>query len=130
MPKPQFKTLGFALAYYISHNPARAKYKNILEPDGGTKPYEQDFDGDSPNDIWAEICRSIHKVMKHETIQARKIFWLRNAGDRTEHLSIEDIAAKMGMPKEWVSRHLRDINESIENDLIRKGIVEPRNEAA
>jgi DNA-binding transcriptional ArsR family regulator len=130
MHQPKFKSLGFALAFYISHNPARAKYKNLLEPEGGTKPYSQDFSGDSPLDLWAEICRSIHKILKAETFQARKIFWLRNAGDRSGHLSIEDIAKEMGMPPRFVARHLRDINDTIEDDLIRKGIVEPREDEA
>lgn len=126
MSEPRFKSLGFALNYFISHNPARAKYRNILEPEGGSRPSAQDFSGDSPNDVWADICRSIHKVMKCESLEVRRMFWLRNAGDRSAHLSISEIAVKMGLDPKYVGKTLRRVGEDIENDLIRKGLVEPR----
>lgn len=127
MQQPRFKSLGFALAYFISHNPARAKYRNILEPEGGSSSTSaEDGSGDSSLDLWADICKSIHKIMKCEGMEARRIFWLRNAGDRTWQSAPADIAHMMRLDKRYVSRTLRRISEAIEDDLIRKGLVEPR----
>lgn len=123
-----FKSVGFALAFYISKNPARAKYFNLLEPERGSRPSAQDFTYESPLDLWVEVGKTVHKIMRGLPWEARKIFWLRNAGDRTKQWPKEDIARELGLPAYAVGKWLKTINEELESDLIRKGLIAPKDD--
>lgn len=123
---PPFTSLGQALSFYNLYNPARAKSVNINEKDrGGTDP--ESLKGHYPPDVWASTALAIKAVLKDKSIEARRIFYLRDIGDRSEaQKSKEEIAQILGISLSKVKKQLYKIYDELEDELKRRELLMPQ----
>jgi hypothetical protein len=118
---PLFATVYHALNTFIACNPARARYFNLQEPEGGCKPDFAQFSGEHPHDVWAAICWAIKKVLKDCTRQeqiAFKLYFLKMA---PEDQGRAEIAKTVGI-SENVFRWQK---KKLEEYLIRRRLIAP-----
>ena len=119
-----FNSVGQALAFLNSQNPARQRFPNLLEPEFGNC-YHDDFSGQSPRDLWASVAAAVHQTLKDLPWESRRVWILRNRGDATGQLSIEEIAVEAGRPIRQIYRILKEVREELESELFRRGLLNP-----
>lgn len=121
-----FNSLGHALSFLNENNPARSKSVNLLEPDRGPRPTFEDFSGRSPRDLWAGVLFAVGRALRYQNADRREAWTLRNIGSRQQHLAAEEIAERLGSSTSWVYSALREINDDLEQELVFRGYLEPR----
>lgn len=124
--KCPFKSVGHALSYYNLQNPARARYVNFFEIERFQKAPAEDFSGESPRDIWAAIVLAIGRTVNGLDSDRYWAFIWRNVGDRAQQLSVEEIAGRLGRSPRTIRRYLRETTDDLEDELIRRELVPPR----
>jgi hypothetical protein len=120
-----FKSVGQALHFLATNNPARQRFPNLLEPEFGNC-YDDDFSGRSPRDIWASVAAAVYSVLKDQGWESRRVWVLRNRGDSENQLSVEEIALEMGRSKHQIYRILKEVREELESELFRRGLLDPQ----
>lgn len=123
-----FKTVGQALSFLNENNPTRARPYNYAEPEAGKRPRAEDFSGESPQDIWASILYAVDYTLRGRTANEIFIFTARNIGDRTNHLSVEDIASRVRYSPYKVRKILRQIIDELETELKRRELLPRENQ--
>lgn len=122
--KVKFRTVGQAVNWYNSCNPARQHYTNFFEPEShGGGVVVEDFSGDSPKDIHASIGRAIKRALKCQRPRAIEAWALRNSGDRDRQLHPADIAKRLGCGVRLVFSYLAEIDSDLEHELIRRQLL-------
>lgn len=122
-PSAPFRNVGHALGFYNAHNPARAKYFYIIEPERGEQEFYTDYCGHAPSDLWASITLGIKKVLADCNSTEVFVFAARNFGDRQSQLSIDDIAKKIGQSRRNVWRILNRIYDRLDSELKRRDLI-------
>jgi hypothetical protein len=123
--KAPFSSVGKAIGYYNTKNPARAKSINLLEPGSGQKPQNEDFSGMSEGDIFNSLLWAIIRVQKNLCYESKCAFIWHNLGDPHYLLGAEDIAKKLNIRASVVYKHLREAKEQLRRELIRRELIEP-----
>lgn len=123
--KAPFLTVGDALSFFNSCNPARAKSINLFEPERGQKQISEDFSGQSANDIWASVTVAIQRVISNLDHDRKWSFIWRNVGDRSRHLAAEDIASRLKTSPQVIRRYLRETTRTLERELRHRDLLEP-----
>lgn len=119
-----FNSVGAALSFLNTNNPARQRFPNLLEPEFGNC-YHDDFSGHSPRDLWASVAAAVHGVLKDLPWESRRVWVLRNRGDSSGQLSIDEIAKDVGRPIRAIYRILREVRDELESELFRRGLLNP-----
>ena len=123
----KFKSPYLAILYYNTKNPARVKSINLLEPEGGSKHSYDPLDPRHPHRRWAAIAIAISATLKSFPKEQAWAYALRNIGDRQSQLSIEEISHSLGKSPKTIYRWLKQIEDELDEELVRRGIVEPDN---
>lgn len=120
-----FKTVGEALRFY-HQNPARARFPNIFELDRKSRAYYPDFHPLHPERLWASIVNAINGVLCQHRNEARIGWAICHIGDRTTMLHPKDAAKRLGVKRSTFYRWLDRINNDLEDELVRRGLIGPR----
>lgn len=130
-PAP-FESFFHVISFYNNHNPARAKRKNLLEPEGGTS----EIQGYCPTDLWAAIRIGIVECMKHWDHDHKWSFLWRYIVRETRPVTREeeargwdgrfhvtDIAERLGRSPRTVYRYLDKIEEDLTRQFVRLELI-------
>lgn len=123
--KRPFFSVGHCLAFYNTHNPARLKAINLLEPDGHSTTIYEDFSGQTEADLFAQIVFGVREVLNTCTSIERRAFALRHFGDRETQLAVKDIAKALHMTEKRLYQLLARIRDDLENEFSLRGLIEP-----
>jgi hypothetical protein len=147
--KTPFSTRHEAINCFLHSNPARQKVFNPYEPEARGKPFYYEFEENHPERKWARILVCIRKVLREcRPIQAQA--WiLCTIGERSnpytsrltsagegkriaermarygERLAAHprEAAQLLGVGKSTVYRWLEKINEDLESEFRRRGLL-------
>lgn len=123
-----FKSVGSALRFLNTCNPARQRFPNLAEPEFGHRPGGDDFSGESPRDLWASVAAAVDQTLKDQPREWRVAWVLRNRGDSQGHLSVEEISDRLSLPIKVLYRILKTIADELEDELIARELLEPRSD--
>lgn len=122
----KFENVFQAVGFFSFCNPARARYLNIFEPERGSQPVAEHFSGDHPHDTWASICKAIEKAINYTNSNyARDVFSLYFPSERDSGIGREEIANKLHLPVDYVSRILNDLLQELERELVVRELIPP-----
>ncbi len=118
-----FTSIGQALCFFNEQNPARARPYNFSEPEAGRKQFAEDFSGLSRADIWASVAHAIKYSLQGRSGDEIYCFTARNIGDRSRHLSVDEIAVKLGWSESRVRKALKATIKELESELKRRELL-------
>jgi hypothetical protein len=121
---PPFDSVGSALAFYNTKNPARLKNQSPFDA-GSRETTPSAYD---PDMIWAHVLYSMEAVLAEHCARDRIAFTLRNIGDRSDHWDVESIARYVRSNAKTLYSALSRINDELETELIRRGLMAPPSE--
>jgi hypothetical protein len=116
-----FNDLHQAIHYYRFKNPARAKYKNLLEAETSGNSYVEELSGKHPNDIWASVAYAIKFAMKHYPIDWQKAFSMCDLALNRVHP--QEAASELGYTVRMINKMRYRIKEDLTRELKRRELL-------
>lgn len=129
MEEYRFSSAFQAIALVIHGNPARAKYKYLLDPETGggeTKPKDW-LDLENPTFQWVRSVQSIEAALRSSHELARKIYKLYFNGEGIKP-NKKQIAQYLGISPRLVYKTFNTLIYDIETELIKRELMHPRND--
>ena len=119
-----FTDLRAAIRFYLSNNPARQKFVNILEPDRiAAKNADEKA---AAADIWAAIVRSLRNVeiacggLPYYVFTACEIGFPEEG---RQHPA--DVAKQVHLSERKIRRMINTCRAELEDELIARGLIPP-----
>lgn len=119
-----FPHLNAALKFYLTKNPARQKFMNLLEQTNSNS-YHSDFEPYHPHRLWARVAKYLDCVLKVQDDVRRDAFERCVLDDAQALLSYEEAGIEFGKSPKTIARWIREIREELEDCFVRAGLVEP-----
>ena len=119
MERYPFESIYQALKFYLSHNPARQKFVNILEPE--TLEGKSNTDKNKDEWLYLGILFAIERIRRYvpeHQYDAFADFHLRN-------LSKDDIAIDVGRSKRTISRWIYKSETDFARELTDMRMLDP-----
>lgn len=121
----QFDSVNQAIRWYQTHNPARQKFLNILEPERGNKPQADDFCTENPVFLWINVVGAIEAILCELDRDRRQAFLLCEIGQNGERVHPVEAAKLFRVHPRTVYRWLQEIREKLEREMQQREILEP-----
>lgn len=119
----RFKDCYQALAFYHLKNPARAKYKNLLEAGHGAAPIGEQFSGLHPSDVWASVVAAIQHTVKACDHCERVALHLMHLVPPAWQHHADDVAELLRCTPRAVYNYRRRALDLLETELRRRELM-------
>lgn len=133
----RFSTVGQALTFWFLNRPADFAKPNMwagIKEDNSQQEFDPEAraprlssdDGLHRLDVWHKITMAIRDVLRYHGGRSREIFLLYWKIDSQRRRSKDEIADQLGLSIRRVEQILKEVTDDIEERLVAKQLLAPR----
>ncbi len=115
-----FENIYNVIGYYLTKNPARHKFVNMLEPENVGRSCDMPFF--SNEILYATVCSAITRMEKANEEMHHRTFW---AFYRNRDKTRKEIANEIGRSRQSVSRWIEACELDLAHELVNMRLLDP-----